>query len=122
LQKIYIVLVKKVIERSGISYYRTHLEVINPLLPIQMTRKEIEVLSFLIKFREDLRGKLDDLEEDVYRLYLRKKLGMTPAALHNHIKSLVDKGAILDSDSGEVNNILLPGGDSEEYYIKIKKV
>ncbi len=114
-------MIKKVIYKAGIDYYKAHLEVINPLLPIGLTNKEIDVLSFLMKFNSELKGKLDGLEEDVYRLYLRKELGMTSAALYNHIDRLVAKGAIEDRDTGAINSILLPNDNSEEYYIKIIK-
>lgn len=100
--------VSKVVNLSGNAYYRVHLQLINPILPVKLSEKELDVLSYFLM--------LGDLSRDSRKL-VREKLGMSFGSLTNHIRHLKEKGFILDGD--ELNGVIVPNKDSQEYVFKL---
>ena len=100
--------VSKVVNLSGNVYYRVHLQLINPILPVQLSEKELDVLSYFLM--------LGDLSKDSRKL-VREKLGMSFGSLTNHIRHLKEKGFILEGD--ELNSVIVPNKDSQEYIFKL---
>lgn len=100
--------VSKVVNSSGNAYYRVHLQLINPILPVQLSEKELDVLSYFLM--------LGDLSRDSRKL-VREKLGMSFGSLTNHIRHLKEKGFILEGD--ELNGVIVPNKGSQEYVFKL---
>ena len=100
--------VSKVVNLSSNEYYRVHLQLINPVLPVKLSDKELDVLSYFLMF-----GNLSKESRKV----IREKLGMSFGSLTNHIRHLKEKGFILDGD--ELNSVIVPDSNSQEYIFKL---
>lgn len=100
--------VSKVVTLSGNTYYKVHLQLINPVLPVKLSDKELDVLSYFLMF--------GDLSRES-RKVVREKLGMSFGSLTNHIRHLKEKGFILGND--ELNSLIVPDGKSQEYVFKL---
>ena len=108
-------MIRKEVILKGKDFFSTHLEIINPLLPVHLTKNEIKILSLLLEYNND-----KALKENYsnYRNYIRKSINITSQSLYNYIAGLVNKGAILDKDTGEVNMLLIPN-NREEYFFRL---
>ena len=99
------------------EYFITHLSIINALLPIKLTHKEIEVLGMFMSFTGYL---ANDRFSLISRKVVRNKLSVTHTGLSNYILSLTKKGFLK-----KINNkisilpILHPKLDSQIYKIKL---
>ena len=106
-------LIKKELKLSTTEYYLTHLQLINPLLPVHMTPKEIEVLanfmSFTGLFAEDRFG-------TTAKKKVKQKMTLSNAGLSNYMRTLKDKGFVKESI---ILPILFPDNGSQEYNFKL---
>ncbi len=107
----------KELSLRGKDFYSVHLEIINPLLPVKLTVKEIDVLSVLLHFSNT--QALQEAFKNNFRKYLRDILFMSSASLYNYMQSLQKKGALLDN-KGTVNDLLIPS-NTQEYRFRIKR-
>lgn len=103
---------------SSHEYYVKHLEILNPILPVKLTIKEIEVLAGFMSLKGDL------VESDRFgtqaRKIIRQKLNMSPGGLGNHLKELKRKSAIYEVDSKLViRDFLIPNPNVQGYQFKI---
>lgn len=74
------------------EYIRLYLEVLNPILPIHFTPKEIEVFSLLLYYNSD------DFCNTKTRKLIQEELSLSNAGLSSYIKSLKDKTFIREEE------------------------
>lgn len=104
--------VSKTISLDSSNYYRVHLELINPILPVRLSDRELLVLSCMMG--------VGDCFSKEGRKKVREKMGLSFGSLTNYIRQLKDKGFILGEDGDyRINGLIVPNGDSQEYYFKI---
>ena len=100
---------------SPIEYYKTHLTIINPLLPVKLTPKEIELLSYFML----LNGSISkDRFGTTGKRMVRDRMKISAASMSNYMKSLINKGFINDN---EILNILYPDYTEQLYQFKLVK-
>lgn len=109
--------VVKTLKFHHLEYYKTHLSIINCLLPVKMTENEIKILSLFMSFSGEL---ADDKFGVTGRKIIRENLRITHAGLSNYIASLMKKGCIVD-DNGKLKilSILHPDNKEQSYMIKL---
>lgn len=104
------------------EYYVVHLKILNAILPIKLSEKELEVLAAFMGLDKNI------VEENYFNPVARKKvlkkLDLSPAGLSNHLKSMLEKGFIIKNNI--TNNItikefLLPESFVQGYQFKIVK-
>lgn len=106
---------------SNYDYHVKHLEILNPVLPAQLTKKEIEVLAGFMSLEGDL------VKEDRFgtqaRKTIREKLDMSPGGLGNHLKQLKNKFFIYEGENGKlmIKSFLIPNDKVQGYQFKIQK-
>lgn len=113
-------IIKKTLElTTPQEYYKKHLEIINPVLPTQMTPKEIEVLSNFMSLKGEI------AEEDRFGTHCRKKvkanLNLSNGGLANYLRILKDKGFINTEADGQysIPFFLFPQSMQQQYEFKI---
>ena len=112
-------ILKKVLFLKEEDYYTTHLSIINPMLPKQLTPKEIQVLGAFMSLKGDI-ATVDRFGTSCRKI-VKNKLELSDGGLGNYIKSLKDKGFIL-VNSEEIMYIpkfLFADKDSQGYMFKI---
>jgi DNA-binding MarR family transcriptional regulator len=104
-------------------YYNLHLQIINAVLPVRLTDKELEVLSAFMSLDKKL------IEENYFnplaRKIVLKKLNLSAAGLSNHLKSMIDKGFLVKNNMTNlitIKQFLLPEEDGQGYQFKIIKI
>ena len=113
--------IKKFLKLPPDKYYIKHLEIINPLLPIQLTPKEIEVLGNFMSLEGEI------AEEDRFGTTCRKvvkdKLNLSDGGLGNYIKSLKDKGFIItiENDKMDILEFLKAENSIQKYMFILTK-
>jgi len=115
-------LIRRVFHLEKDDYYRKHLSIVNTLLPMYLTVKEIEVLSTFMSLDKNL------IEEDMFnpvsRKRVMKELHLSPGGLGNHLKSMINK-KVLDrnkiTNKITIKTFLLPQEPVQGYQIKILK-
>jgi DNA-binding MarR family transcriptional regulator len=101
--------IKKTLKLSNIEYYEKHLHIINPFLPVNLTIKEIEVLSNLMSFTGTI---AEDRFGTTARNIIKKRMAISTAGISNYIASLKKKGFITN---GKIHHILFPNETSQSY-------
>ena len=99
------------------EYYKVHLNIVNSLLPIKLTPKEVEVLALFMSLKGDI-GK--DRFGSTAKKLVKQELSLSDGGLSNYIKTLKQKGFI--SPSNEIPNLLVPNDDKQEYFLQIINV
>lgn len=102
---------------EGTDYYKKHLAIINPLLPVQMTNKEIEVIATFLEVESELGIYTFS---SIGRKKIRSKLNLSHGGLSNYIRDLKLKEFLIETD-GElsVQPILKAEPGAQFYQIKI---
>jgi len=83
---------KKVLRLSSDDYYTTHLNLMNCILPVKMTPREIEVMAAFMSLEGDIA---------LYRFgpsakkIVMKRLNLSPAGLSNFMGTLLGKGFLI---------------------------
>ncbi len=91
--------IRKVLRLPKDQYYRVHLSLVNALLPIQLTPKEIEVLAGFMSLDGDIsRDRFGTSAKKI----IKEKLNITDGGLGNYMKSLKDKGFLLFDENGKL--------------------
>ena len=97
--------IKKIMNVERKDYFVVHLSIINPLLPVRMTPKEIEVLGTFMSLMGDI------AEADRFgttgKKIVKEKLSLSDGGLGNYLKTLKEKGFIYYNEEGKLS-ILTP--------------
>lgn len=108
--------ISKSIGLDSYGYYRTHLMLINPILPVKLSDKEIEVLASFMCYI----GRTIYPFSKFCRSEVRKKLGLSHGSLTNYLGRLREKGFLkLELDAYDFNGLILPDMDRQEYNFKL---
>ena len=70
------------------DYYRTHLAIINGVLPAKLTNREMDVLAGFMRLKGDIK---DNPFSTSGRKIVRDRLGITGSNLSNLLRSLKQK-------------------------------
>ena len=108
----------KVFKGDPDGYFKKHLELINPFLPVPLTPKEVEVLSCFMS----LSGNIVDEERfgTTSRKYVKKTLNLSDGGLSNYIMALRKKGFIRSKDGIDyIPGVLLPNEKEQIYMFKL---
>ena len=104
------------------EYYTIHLNILNAILPVKLTDKELEVLSAFMELDKKI------IEENYFnsiaRKKVRKKLNLAPSGLSNHLREMIKKGFLIKNEITSIITIksfLLPEENEQCYQFKIIK-
>mgnify|MGYP003108959002 CR=1 FL=1 len=102
------------------EYYEKHLSIINPLLPTQLTVKEISVLAAFMSLSEEITE--DDVFNTLARKKVKKALKLSAGGLSNYLDALIKKGFVNKSDITKritIKEYLIPDPIAQGYQFKI---
>lgn len=110
--------ITKVLRLQRAEYFKTHLSIINAILPKTMTPTEIEVLSVFMALEGDLAEYRFSL---IGRKVVMKRLNLSPSGLSNYLKQLSNKGFIKVNEEGEtyILPLLIPQEHQQIYMFKL---
>ena len=103
----------KTITLTKDDYYKRHLHIINPMLPKNLTPKEIDVLAGFMALNGTISN---DRFGTTARKMVIEQLSLSLPGLANHLRSLRNKGFIKDDI---ILPILFPHNESQEYEFKL---
>lgn len=112
-------IIKKIITVPREGYFIQHLSIINSMLPISLTPKEIEVLGSFMSIKGDM------VEQDRFgttcRKIVKERLNLSDGGLGNYIKALKDKGFIYvgEDDKLYIREVLMADENNQSYLFKI---
>lgn len=113
--------IKKLLRIDGdvLGYYKKHLELINPFLPVPLTGKEMEVLGGFMSMSGDV-AEVDRFGTSS-RKVLMKDLGISNGGMGNYLKSLREKGFIKKGEDGVeyIPKVIFPGDKEQVYMFKL---
>lgn len=111
--------IKKVISVSREDYYVAHLSIINPLLPVKMTPKEIEVLGTFMSITGEVAE--HDRFGTTCKKIVKERLKLSDGGLGNYLKVLKEKGFIYTNEAGilTVLEVLQADPITQNYLFKI---
>jgi hypothetical protein len=95
------------------EYYNMHLQIVNAILPVKLTDKELD--KNIIE---------ENYFNPVARKKVLKKLDLSAAGLSNHLKSMINKGFLIKNNITNaitIKEFLLPEEDGQGYQFKIVK-
>lgn len=113
----------KTLKLSKVEFYKKHLYIINHVLPVQMTNKEIEVLASFMSLEGSINS---DRFGTSARKLVKEELSLSSGGLCNYLNQLKVKGFIkskidLDKEELYILPILIPSIDGiQEYYFKLE--
>ena len=114
--------IQKVLTLESVDYYVKHLSLINQVLPVQLSPKEVDVLAGFMSADKKL------IEEDMFNSVVRKQvmsmLSISPGGLGNYLKSMITKGLLERSEITKrikVKPFLLPEETIQGYQFKLIK-
>lgn len=110
--------ITKKIKLNRLDYYIRHLNIINTMLPIQLTQREIEVLGGFMSLTGDLKK---DPFSSLGRKLVMEKVGIkNMGGLGNFLNQLKQKGFIKEKDNTlTIIPLIIPNEDEQEYNFKI---
>lgn len=111
--------IRKQLHLTKGDYYETHLEIINPILPVRLTSMEIKVLAAFMSLEGDI---VQYRFGSAGRKIVMKRLELTPQGISNYMTQLIKKECIIEKeDTGEITilPILLPEKKEQYYMFKI---
>lgn len=109
--------ISKTLKLSSDDYYRIHMEIINPILPVKLSHKEIEILSIFMSFTGTL---AENRFSTTGKKLVREKLKLSHQSLSNYIISLSKKGFLIDKNNElSLLPILFPNNKEQIYLIKL---
>jgi len=95
------------------TYYKVHLQLINALLPVKLTTKEIEVLARFMSLDGDI---AKDRFGTSARKFIKEQLKLSDGGLGNYLKSFKEKGFIIDND---INPNLIANNEEQLYMFRL---
>lgn len=111
--------IQRVFELSQVEYYQTHLKIINTVLPLNITDKEIEVLSHFMVLPPEIL-KYDNFNS-LARSRVKESLNLSDAGLSNHIKSLRNKKFVrAEGKNLFIEKALIPDNSKQGYNLILK--
>ena len=112
--------ISKSIELPEDEFYKTHMELINSILPVKLSIKEIEVLAIFMSFTGTL---ANDRFSTTGKKIVREKLNLSHQSLSNYIASLTNKGFLIEKDNKlDLLPILFPNNTEQTYLFRLKNV
>jgi len=99
------------------EYYIVHLYILNALIPVKLTPKEIDVLAYFMSLQGDI-GK--DRFGSSARKMVKEALNLSDGGLGNYLKSLKEKGFI--TENNQIPEVLIPSHDKQEYVLMLINV
>lgn len=98
------------------EFFVTHMHVVNALLPVKLSQKEIEVLAVFMSFTGTIAS---DRFSTTGKKMVREILGLSAQSLWNYVNSLKAKKLVIPDDDGKLTilPILFPQNRSEQKYI-----
>jgi hypothetical protein len=112
--------IRKYLQLEEDQYYEVHLSLINCILPVKLTPKEIEVLSAFMSLKGDIaKHRFGPSAKKI----VMQRLGLSPAGLSNHMRSLVNKQFLIETgDIIEVWSLLMPEQNEQLYMFRLQNV
>lgn len=108
----------KALQLSKKQYYKTHLLIINNLLPVQMTPREAEILAAFMSLEGDI--KRDPFGTSGRKL-VREIVGVSAGGLGNYLDQLKKKGFIRGANRDlKILPILIPENKIQLYQFKLE--
>lgn len=104
------------------EYYEKHLQLLNIIIPANLTNKEVEVLAMFMSLDKNIIE--DEMINPVSRKKVMDNLKLSPGGLGNHLKSMTEKKALIRNEvtgSIRLNPHLRPNETVQGYQIKIKR-
>ena len=112
--------ITKTLRLEKIEYYITHLSIVNCVLPVKLTPKEIEVLAWFMSFDGDM---AKDRFGTKAKKTVRIAMTLTHQGLSNYMRSLADKKFLLERDGKmEILPILHPNKDKQKYMLTLQNL
>lgn len=109
--------IKKSLTIDKFKYYKTHLSIINPIIDINLTDKEIEVLACFMMLSGDLEN---DPFSTTGRKIVKEKLNLSFGGLSNYLNQLKEKGCIISRENKlQIPEILIPNKNEQIYSFKL---
>lgn len=92
-------IISKALNLSKEEYFKKHLLIINPILPVPLTDKEIEFLATALRVEDKLK---EYTFETTGRKEIRKIMGISHGGFGNYLRELKLKGYLLEDEEGRV--------------------
>lgn len=110
--------IKQDFNLNELEFYQTHLKVLNAVLPINITNKEIEILAeFMTLPKELTNGNLFNTQA---RKNVSEKLSLKEGGMNNHIKNMKKKGLIIgNTNELKIAPALIPSNKVQGYDFKL---
>lgn len=101
---------------SDKEFFITHIHIVNALLPVKLSQKEIEVLAVFMSFTGTL---AQDRFSTTGKKMVKEILNLSPQSLWNYIKSLKEKKLVYPNGQNklEIMPILFPQNRNQQKYI-----
>jgi hypothetical protein len=111
---------KKTLELKEEEFFITHMRIVNSILPIKLTEREIEVLGVFMSFTGTI---ADDRFCTQGKKIARNKLNMSTQSLHNFITNIKNKKLLIINkfNNLDILPILFPSDSNEQTYNIILK-
>ena len=111
--------ITKTLSLDRIDYFQTHLSIVNCLIPVKLTPKEIEVLACFMSFTGTL---AEDRFSTTGKKIVRETLQISHQGLSNYMKYLSDSGFLIETNGRtEILPLLQPNIDQQVYMIKLAR-
>lgn len=112
--------IKKALKLEKIEFYETHLALVNAILPVKLTPREIEVLARFMSFEGEM---ADDRFGTSARKRVKKELELTDGGLGNFISSLKKKKFLVSSDDKvSIWPLIIPAKGEQDYMFKLTNI
>lgn len=113
-------IIRKALLLDKSNYYQTHLNIINCILPVKMTPKEIEVLAAFMSLEGDIaQYKFGPSARKI----VMAETELSPAGLSNFIKQLTTKGFLTRTgDMTVILPLLVPEHTDQWYQFKLTRL
>lgn len=106
--------ISKTIKLSRLEYYKVHLLLINPILPVKLTEKEAEVLAGFLSLERDLKS--DPFSTTGRKIVMDRVRIKSAGGLGNYLKQLQTKGFIKPTKgSFDIIPIIIPDDKEMKY-------
>lgn len=112
-------IIKKKLVVDRYLFYKIHLSLINPIIGLNLTNREIEVLACFMMLDGDLEN---NQFSTTGREIVRDKLNISFSGLSSYLKILKDKGCIIvnnETQKWEIPNVLKPNKKEQIYAFKL---
>lgn len=109
---------KKTYTLESREYCAQNLSILNVFLPVELTKKEIEFLSYFMAIDNPL-AEMDRFNS-AFKKIVRREMGISDGGMTNYMTALKKKGIIKESDSGILYIIPSIFPDKEEVIFNIK--